>query len=146
QTGEAFAPELLISRAISLRLGNQALQTLSAGVPASLEEEGLHGELPDVEDNVEFDGQRYQVRFRDMSYEGNLARSVLEGRGAGRLRVALALSDFEVRIGSIEVSGRSDGAVARQVRIVIGHREPVWLEIEVEPVPTSEGLLRLKLR
>jgi predicted esterase len=145
EAGQPFAPDLIISRAISLRLGNEALKTLACGVPESMAEEGLRGTLPPVEDRVEFDGQTYDVRFRDMSYQGRLQRAVLEGCGPGRVRVAFALKDFEVRIGSIEVSSETDGVSARDVAVVIGHREPVGMNLEVNPLPSDDGRLRLEL-
>lgn len=143
--GQPFEPDLVIARAISLRLGNEALQTLAGGVPESLEEDGLSGTLPPVEDSVEFEGRSYDIRFEDMAYQGFLQQAVLEGCGPDRLRVAFALRDFEIRIGTIEVSSQSDGVTAGDIRVVIGHREPVWMDLKVNPVPTRDGLLRLEL-
>jgi hypothetical protein len=114
-------------------------------VPEAMQEEGLHGTLPAVDDRVEFDGQSYDVRFRDMAYRGRLEQVVLEGCGAGRMRVAFALRDFAIRIGAIDVSNPTDGFTVQDVEVVIGHREPAWMDLQVNPVPTDDGRLRLEL-
>src|SRR5690606_1044488 len=92
-----------------------------------------------------FDGQTYDVSFGDMSYQGQLHRVVLEGCDSDRVRVAFSLREFEVQIGTIEVNNETDGVSARNVAVVIGHREPVSMAMEVNPVPTDEGGLRLQL-
>ena len=145
ETDSPFVPALIVSRALSLRLGNDALQTLVEGLPESLGETGIQGTLAAVEDRVEFDGRTFEVKFDDLSYQGRLHRAIVRGRGQGRMQLSFAVRDFKVDLGRIEVSDSRDGVVVGPVPIVIGHREPVWLDFDVEPVPSPAGGLKLRL-
>ncbi len=130
---QPFVPALTIERALSLRVGNPALRGLSQGLHEAIDSRLLQGHIDDFDETTQVGGRTLQVAFRDLTYESNLARAVVQSLGADRLSIRLDLRDLHLRIGEIRAqAGGFDGS-AGPVEIVVGHRDPVPLTLEVRP-------------
>ncbi|MBD3674564.1 MAG: dienelactone hydrolase family protein [Planctomycetaceae bacterium] len=127
-----------------IRLGNTMLEAVSASIPEKIPDDVLEGTLANIWDRTQAAGRAFNVRFSRISYEGDVARVYVGAYGKDRLTLQLALSNVNLVIGRTDVSGSGKSAVAGPIRIVIGHREPVWLSVAVEPTVENRRL-RFKL-
>ncbi|MEZ6050578.1 MAG: alpha/beta hydrolase-fold protein [Planctomycetaceae bacterium] len=146
-TPPPFVPAMIIEKAIALRLGVDAMTTLAHGIPALVDERGgITGELEDVSDQLEMDDRTFDVSFSGLTFTGSLDRSMLHPRGPDRLQAEFAVRNFKMQIAHIEVTDGEVGFQAGPAEIVIGHREPVWLRVEIRPAVVGQQLSLKLLR
>lgn len=141
---EAFIPAAELSRSITLRLGNDMLEALSVSLHEMIPRDALTGALNDMYDATMVEGRRFDITFGGISYAGSVARVKLNAYRDNRINVAVGLSNAVLRIGGTSVIGRDHSAYAGPIDIVIGHRAPVWLSVDVTPY-IENGKLRLKV-
>jgi predicted esterase len=139
-----FRPALEIPRAAYVRFGNKMMAAFAESVPEMIPEDLLAGSLGNIYDSTTAAGRDFNVVFSNISYRGNVARTHLESYRKDRLNIQLGLSNVVMRIGRTDVSGSGKSAVAGPIDVVIGHREPVWLSLAVEPMVVDRKL-KLKL-
>jgi dienelactone hydrolase len=140
-----FRPAVEIPRAVALRLGNDALRAVSYSVPTAMPPDMLRGRIHDIHDTTVASGRTFQVTFTGIRYRAKLSEARLQTTRRGRLRIQLGLEDLTLTIATAYVRGSGRSAVAGPISVVIGHRRPVWLTMEVEPY-VEKKKLRLKLR
>ncbi|MCH8829610.1 MAG: dienelactone hydrolase family protein [Planctomycetes bacterium] len=138
-----FVPAVEISRAMTVRIGNDALKTLSYSLPNMIPRDMLTGRINDMYDSTVTSGRRFDVQLSGITYSGRIANISLSGWSKDRLRVQLGLRDVVLSIARTYVTGRSRSAVAGRMNVVIGHRRPVWLTIDVKPYVSNR---KIKLR
>jgi len=144
KTAEEFIPALEIPNVGYVRLGNRMLEAISASIPENIPADVLEGSLANIWDQTQAAGRSFGVRFSRISYEGDVSRAYIGAYEKDRFTLQLALSDVNLVIGRTDVNGSGKSAVAGPIRIVIGHREPVWLSVAVEPT-VEDRKLRFKL-
>ncbi|MFQ5732798.1 MAG: hypothetical protein ACE5KM_12700, partial [Planctomycetaceae bacterium] len=135
-----FVPAVEVSRAITLRLGNDALKAVSYSVPAMVPPTMLSGSIKDIFDSTTVEGRRFSVRFSSIRYSASLSRVRLLGAGKDRMRIQLGLSNVTMSIGATYVTGRRRSAAAGPIGVVIGYRRPVWLTIDTAPYVAARKL------
>ncbi len=140
-----FVPAMVIENALALRIGSDAMQTIAEGLPALVADRGgLSGDLPDVTDQLEMDGRTFKVTFGSLTFAAEVEQTILRPRGADRLETHIAVRNVTLRVGHVEVTDGEVGFQTGPVEIVIGHRAPVWLRVEVRPT-VIDRQLSLKL-
>jgi dienelactone hydrolase len=139
-----FVPALELSRAVTLRLGNDALDAIATSVPRVVRPDTLQGRIADIADRTTASGRTFNVWFTNISYRGDLVRAEAGTRGPEGLDVALGVRNAVLTIGTTYVRGGSRSAVAGPIQIVIGHRSPVWLTMIARP-RVDGGRVRLQL-
>ncbi|MBI3866572.1 MAG: hypothetical protein HY290_32220 [Planctomycetia bacterium] len=135
-----FVPALDMPRAGYVRLGNEALQALADSVPKVVSRDMLVGRLADITDYTEAEGYGFSVYMSGLSYQAQLGRAAIKAYRKDRLNVQLGLSNAHVTIGGTSLSGDRHSAQAGPISVVIGHRRPVWLSIDVTPVVVDRKL------
>lgn len=139
-----FVPALEIPQAVYLRMGNDMLAALAGSVPSKIPEDLMTGSIDDIYQTTSAEGINFGVWFSNIRYSGKVSQAYVAGYAEDRLNIQLALSDVVVTIGRTDVSGSGRSAVAGRIDVVIGHREPVWLSIALEPY-VKDRKLKLKL-
>lgn len=135
-----FVSALEIPNVGYIRLGNRMLEAVSASIPTKIPEDVLEGTLANIWDRTQAAGRAFNVRFSRISYEGDVAQAYVGAYREDRLTLQLALSNVNLVIGRTDVNGSGKSAVAGPIRIVIGHREPVWLSVAVKPTVENRQL------
>lgn len=139
-----FKPAISIPEVAAVRLGNDALKSLSYAmtqlVPANL----LNGRLNDMYDSTTASGRAFSVQFSGISYTGQLERVFIQGISRGHLNVQLGVRNVVMSIGATYVTGDRHSAQAGPIAIYVGHNGPVWMSLDVTPY-IEAGRLRLKL-
>ena len=143
-TTAPFVPALTIRRALYLRLGNDALEAISYGLPGMVPPDLLSGSIADISDTTTTAGRTFWVTFSGVRYDGELARAYIQATADRRLRIWLGLQNVRLTIGTTYVQGEGRSAVAGPIFIVIGHRRPVWLTVDTE-LDVQNRKLRLRL-
>jgi poly(3-hydroxybutyrate) depolymerase len=139
-----FVPAVDIPRAVYLRLGNDFLRSVAHSVPHIMPRDMLAGSLPDIYSSTSASGRTFSIQFSRINYDAEVERAHITAYRKDRLNIQFALRNARMRIGSTFVRGRSRSAVAGPIYVVIGHRRPVWLSIDVTPY-VADRRIRLKL-
>jgi hypothetical protein len=140
---EPFIPALEISNAFYARLGNQMLEALAYAAPRQIPKDMLRGRLNDIVDFTNVEGYGFRIQFSDISYNGQVSQVRVKGTAKDRLNLQVGLSNAVLNIGGTWVTGEDHSAQAGPIQIVIGHRRPVWLDVDVQPY-VANRILRLK--
>ncbi|MDF1743156.1 MAG: alpha/beta hydrolase-fold protein [Gimesia sp.] len=139
-----FVPELIIDDAVSVRLGNQFLQSLADAVPSMVPKDMLVGNINDIYDSTVAQGRSFSVQFSGISYRGELARAAIQAYAAGTLNIQLGIQKVNLSIGTTYVSGNRHSAVAGPISVSVGYQRPVWLSFDVKPY-IKDNRIRLRL-
>lgn len=142
---QPFRPAVVIPQAIVLRIGDDTLKAISYAIPEAVPSSLLSGGIGNIYDTTQASGYTFNVTFSGISYGGRLHRADLTTTDQGRLRLQLGMQDLQLRIGGASVRGSGKSATTGPISIVIGHRRPVWLSMQVDPY-VDRGRLRLRLR
>src|SRR5690606_8602413 len=103
------------------------------------------GRINDVHDSTRALGHTFHVTMSGISYQAQLERVNVRAYAPGRLNIQLGLRNLQMVIGGTTITGRRRQlAAAGPVWIVIGHRYPVWLSMDVTPYVFNQQL-RLQL-
>lgn len=143
-TPAPFIPAVEINRAVTLRLGNEMLDALSMSLHDQIPKEALQGGIGDIYDSTVVEGRQFSIAFGSIAYAAQVSRVRLKAYKQDRLNVSVGIKDAVLRIGGTSVTGRDHSAQAGPIDIVIGHREPVWLSVDVTPY-FQGSKLRLKV-
>ncbi len=143
-TPEPFVPAVEMSRAVTLRLGNDMLDALSMPLHEMIPPEALTGRVGDIYDSTVVEGRQFSITFGGIAYGAKVSRVRLRAYAAGRLNVHVGIKDAVMRIGGAYVSGRDHSASTGPIDVVIGYREPVWLSVDLTPYVENRRL-RLKV-
>ncbi len=141
---QPFRPALEIPRAVAVRFGNDMLKAVAYSVPRVISDDVLTGRIPDIRESTTVADLPFQILFRDIRYRGSLQRAYAKAYQTDRLNIQLAMSNLQMQIGRSFVQGESRSAVAGPITVIVGHRRPVWLSIDVTP-EVVDRRLRLKL-
>lgn len=139
-----FQPALIIPRAISLRVANDALQTLAYGVPHAVDPGLLSGTLEEQTFDFAAVGESFRVTLEELSYHANLERVLIETQASGVIRLRIGLHPLAITIGSTQVQSATRTARAGPTTIRIGHRYPLWMEFLLRP-SVNDGRVRLEV-
>lgn len=130
--GPPFVPAAAVSRAVTLRMGNDALQMISAGLPESVPPDRLQDALPDIKQSFTTDGETYDLALTQLRYVAQLQSVDLTTLATAELQAELGLK-VEIQIGSASLKTKGFEAHTGPFRIVIGHRRPVELSVLIKP-------------
>ena len=139
-----FVPAVEISQAAGIRLGNEVLDAFAHSIPQTVSRDLLSGRLNDMFDSTVASGRQFSIRFSGISYSGQLERVAVRGYGKDRILVQLGIRNVTLMIGGTSVSGARHSAQTGPISISIGHRYPVWFNLELSPY-VADRKLRLRL-
>jgi dienelactone hydrolase len=138
-----FKPVLTMPRAISIRMGGDALQTLAFGVPAAVDPSMLKGKIDDLKFDFTAAGEKFQITQSDLTYDVNLHRVLIDTQADGTLRLRVGLNPLTIVVGSTTVRGETHSAEADRFEIRLGPHYPIWIDLVVRPT-VADGRMRLR--
>ncbi len=130
---EPFVPALEIPGAMYARLGNQMLEALAYSAPKQIPQNLLSGRINDIVDFTNVEGYGFRIQFSGISYNSQLNQVRVKAIAKDRLNVQIGLSNAVLNIGGTWVTGEDHSAQAGAIQVVMGHRRPVWLDLDVQP-------------
>lgn len=138
-----FVTAARLNQAVELRLGNDALAMLSAGIPEAASPERLNGALEDIRESFSIDGEAYELQLSGLSYSARLLSARVAARSTADVQVDLGVS-VDLRIGAAHLTTTGFAAHTGPFRIVIGHRRETPLRLSVKPTIVQDRI-RLQL-
>lgn len=135
-----------IENALSVRLGNRGLAGISSAIPSAIPESALHGTLADIEREWGSGPDVMRIRLSQLHYNCRMASASLRAVSGGRFQVRFHLMPMELTMGKGHLESVRHRAEMKNLAIVIGHRRPVTLDVEVAPTVTAHGLRLIPLR
>jgi predicted esterase len=142
---EDFKPEIELSGAVTVRLGNRMLDALAMSIPEMLPKDLLSGRIDDIYDSTVVDGYSFNIVFGDITWGVEPWRIRIQGYKKDHINIQIGVQNARLRIGGTSVRGSSHSAYAGPIDVVIGHQYPVWLSFDVTP-HIENRKLKLKLR
>ncbi|MBX3443509.1 MAG: hypothetical protein KF774_13970 [Planctomyces sp.] len=140
-----FVPGTAVTRAVALRIGNDAFQAISAGLPAGVDRENLKGELADLSQEFEYEGQRIVARLTGIRWTMELESVSIAAVAAEDLRIRAGLRRLVLQVGGGEASGAGYRLASGPFRIVIAPWREVPVDVAARP-RIVDGKLRLNAR
>lgn len=139
-----FRPALVIPRAVSVRIGNDALETLACGVPDAVDPELLAGPIDDLRFEFSAAGETFAITQEQVRFHAQLNRILVEATAEGHVRIRIGLQPLSIVIGATHVRGAAHSADAGPFEIRLGHRYPVWVDVRLRPT-VRDGRLRFSV-
>jgi len=130
--GAPFIAAATISQAVTLRIGNDALRMISAGLPESVPADRLQDSLPDIQQSLTVDGETYHLALNQLTYVAQLQSAEIATLPTADIEAKLGLK-VEIRVGAASLKTRGFEASTAPFKIVIGHQRPVTLSVLIKP-------------
>ncbi len=90
------------------------------------------GEVRDMWQYTNSNGFSFRVDFRDIRYQGEVQRTLLEHKEPGQLTVWLALRDTTLTIDRTDINGPRHSAQCGPLQLIMGNRRDLWLAFDCE--------------
>lgn len=143
-----FRPDVIVPDALGLRLGNDALRSLSHALGRSMGGNVLRGGLPDIFDSTVASGRTFSIRFYGIGYSAQLEQAQVQAVGQNRIVVQLGIRNAVMQISGTTIANVSGGRQSAQtgpIGIYIGQNRPVWLVLDLSPYVDQRGQIRFRI-
>jgi hypothetical protein len=90
-------------------------------------------------------GMQFQVALRDLAYDGQVTRAVLEQSQADQLVLWLAVRNMTLTVGRIDIGGQIGQAACGPMEVVVANRREQWIGFELERLE-QDGRATLSVR
>lgn len=141
-----FIPGLELDNAVAIRIGPDLFRDLSDAAEAEISGQPLAGRIPGTTTETTEAHIRFKVQTSQMGYRVPVTEVEVAPTSQGTLKLHLAVADARLVIGRTDVRGGiSCSATAGPMSVVLGHRQPIPVEVEAVPYVT-ENEFRLKTK
>ncbi len=128
-----FHPAAVISRAVAIRIGNEAFAELARGIPEAIPKERLEGTVKDIERSVFYGGATIHAGIRGIRWTAELDAAEITASEAERLVIRVGLRELTLHASGGDLQGGGYEAACGPFQVVLGRRRPVWVEVAVRP-------------
>lgn len=135
-----------LPKMLSLRMGNEALEVISKGIPEAIPASALSGKLEDIERTTTSGDQQISVKLSDITFDCQIASVDLQAVSGGRFLATFGMNPLSLKVGRASLHSASTNAQTGSFEIRMGHRDPVTLELEIQPAISEDGLKLLPLK
>jgi hypothetical protein len=84
-------------------------------------------------------GMAFQVALRDLSYDGQVTRAVIEQSRADQAVLWLAVRNMTLTVNRIDIGGQIGQAACGPMQVVVAHRREQWIGFELERLEQDGG-------
>ncbi|MCA8998325.1 MAG: hypothetical protein KDA80_15100, partial [Planctomycetaceae bacterium] len=139
-----FVPGAEIASAVQLRMGIDLFESLSYAMPDRVPSDALSGSRPPSRETATALGMPFDVTVGQVRYAGTVERGQMIPQDDQSLLVHIGIRNLNMTIQQTRINGGLMNVSAGVMRIVIGHRAPVWLSLRVKP-EVENRRVRMKL-
>jgi acetyl esterase/lipase len=129
----SFVPAVEIPQAVFVRLGKDALESLTSTLPEMLPAGALAGSMAGTEQSGRAGVMSFHISVAGMSYSGQLERVTIDCREDGWAMLHLGLRNLTIEIAQTQLNARFVSATAGPMYVMIGRQRPVWLNVPLKP-------------
>jgi predicted esterase len=130
---EPFVPGAIISRAVAVRIGNDAFDAIAQGLPSSISKDKLQGDVSDIIQTTDYNGTSIRAAITGIRWTMELDSVSVEAQTAERLVVRVGLKNLVLRVTESEIKGGQYHAHTGPFEIQIGRRQPVFVRFTAQP-------------
>ncbi|HVJ69512.1 MAG TPA: hypothetical protein VM510_16160, partial [Caulifigura sp.] len=135
-----FHAAAVISRAVAIRIGNDAFAELGRGIPEAIPRERLEGRVKDIERSIAYGGAQIHAGIRDIRWTAELAAAEIHALEAERLVVRVGLRNLTLRCAGGDLAGGGYQASCGPFDVILGRFRPVWVEVSIRPRVAHEAI------
>lgn len=137
-----FRPGAEMARAVRLRVCKDVLDALCFSAPEKLAAKPVAGFVGGIQQSTRVGGFiPVDVALSGLHYRGHVERVRIVPMASNRLIVQAGLRNLTMTISNSQLNGRLLlSATAGPMHVVIGHRAPVWLTVELRPYVENRRL------
>ncbi len=128
-----FRATTRVSRAIALRITNDAFREFAAGIPASLSPDRLQGKVSDFQQSVAWGGTTIDVRIHGIEWTTEVEKVEIEAIESERLSIRVALRNLRLRAAGGRLHGGGYEATCGPFDVILGKWRPVWVAVSTRP-------------
>lgn len=130
-----FVPGAEMARAVRFRVCKDVLEALCFSAPEKLATKPVAGYVGGVNQSAKLGGfLPIDVALSGLHYQGHVERIRIVPMAPNRLIVQAGLRNLTMTVSNSQVNGKLLlSASAGPMHVVIGHRAPVWLTLELRP-------------
>lgn len=130
-----FVPGAEMARAVRLRICKDVLEALCFSAPEKLAAKPMAGHVGEIHQTTKLGGfLPINVALSGLHYKGHVERIRIIPKAPNRLFIQAGLRNVTMTVANSQLNGKLLlSASAGPMHVVIGHREPVWLTIELRP-------------
>uniref|UniRef100_A0A7C2NZ53 Phospholipase/carboxylesterase/thioesterase domain-containing protein n=1 Tax=Schlesneria paludicola TaxID=360056 RepID=A0A7C2NZ53_9PLAN len=139
-----FVPGADVSRAVSVRVNRDVLESLSHVLADRVPTDAFNGWKPGRVETTNAGFTSFEVSLSGIHYSGRLERAWITPLSGNVLRVQLGLRQMTMTIPSTHMAGRLLRADAGPMSVFMGYHGPLWLTIDLSPRIVNR-LLKLDL-
>jgi poly(3-hydroxybutyrate) depolymerase len=140
-----FVPGAEMARAVRLRICTDVLDALCYSAPEKLAAKPMAGYVGGIHQTTKVGFLPINVALSGLHYRGHIERIRIIPKAPNSLFIQAGLRNLTMTVSNSQLNGKLLlSATAGPMHVVIGHREPVWLTIELQPVVENRRV-QLKL-
>lgn len=130
-----FVPGAEMARAVRFRVCKDVLEALCFSAPEKLADKPVSGYVGGVYQSTKVGGfLPIDVALQGLHYHGHVERLQITPKAPNRLIVQVGLRNMTMTVSNSQLNGKLLlSATAGPMNVVIGHRAPVWLTLELRP-------------
>ena len=130
-----FVPGAEMARAVRLRICKDVLDALCYSAPEKLAAKPMVGYVGGIHQTTKLGGfLPIDVALSGLHYQGNVEQIRIIPKAPNRLIIQAGLRNVTMTVSNSQMNGKLLlSASAGAMNVVIGHREPVWLTVELRP-------------
>jgi poly(3-hydroxybutyrate) depolymerase len=128
-----FVPAVEIPQAAYVRVGKDALESLTSTLPELMPPGALTGAMAGTQQSGRTALMSFQISIAGMSYRGQLERVTIDCRNDGWTVLHLGLRNLTLEIAQTQFSARFVSATAGPMYVMIAQQRPVWLNVPLKP-------------
>lgn len=135
ETELPFVPGAEMARAVRFRVCKDVLEALCFSAPEKLAAKPMAGYVGGIHQSTKVGGfLPIDVALSGLQYQGYVERIRIVPMAPDRLVLQVGLRNLTMTVSNSQVSGKLLlSATAGPMNIVIGHRAPAWLTVELRP-------------
>ncbi|HET6425708.1 MAG TPA: alpha/beta hydrolase-fold protein, partial [Planctomycetaceae bacterium] len=128
-----FVPGAEVERAVTIRLSNDLLESLSYALPGQVPTTALNGFRAGSAERRGEGLMSFNVATGSVQYTGSMERAWVTSQSGNRLRIQLGLRNLVTTVSATSIDSPLLRAQAGPMQIVLGEREPIWLTADIVP-------------
>lgn len=140
-----FVAGTIISRAIAVRIDNDAFAAFGRGIPQSVSKDRLEGDVPDIVQTFNYNGTTIRAAIHDIRWSTELESIEIVAAAAEELRVRVHLRNLRLRPAGSDVRGGAYQATTGPFEIVIAPWRSAVVSAVLRPA-IVDGSIQLRER
>lgn len=140
-----FVARSIISRAVAVRITNEAFREVARGIPSAVAPDRLRGNVADIEQELQYGGETIRASITGIQWTTELDHVEIHAATAEKLEVRVGLKNLTLQAAGGTIQGGPYRATCGPFAIRIGCWRPVIVDVATRPTDI-DGVIRFRQR